>query len=147
MAQGTVKWFNPDKGFGFIAPDDGSADVFVHHSAIDMGGYRSLTENQKVEYTTRQGPKGPQADQARRMPVLAGLNPCRPLPETPHRERGRRLAAAGRFRFRFLDLGRHGPGMHQCPLDPGRRGIRAGAPGGWHGKISAHRAPGRTEGT
>jgi CspA family cold shock protein len=63
MARGTVKWFNPDKGFGFIAPDDGGADVFVHHSAIDMGGYRTLEENQKVEYTTRQGPKGPQADQ------------------------------------------------------------------------------------
>jgi cold shock protein len=63
MAQGTVKWFNPDKGFGFIAPDDGTADVFVHHSAIDMGGYRTLEENQKVEYTTKQGPKGPQAEQ------------------------------------------------------------------------------------
>ena len=63
MAQGTVKWFNPDKGFGFIAPDDGTADVFVHHSAIDMGGYRTLEENQKVEYTASQGPKGPQADQ------------------------------------------------------------------------------------
>ena len=65
MAQGTVKWFNPDKGFGFIAPDDGTADVFVHYSAIDMGGYRSLTEDQRVEYTTRQGPKGLQADQVR----------------------------------------------------------------------------------
>src|SRR5690349_13090217 len=63
MARGTVKWFNPDKGFGFIAPDDGGADVFVHHSAIDMGGFRTLEENQKVEYTTHQGPKGPQADQ------------------------------------------------------------------------------------
>jgi CspA family cold shock protein len=63
MAQGTVKWFSPDKGYGFIAPDDGTADVFVHHSAIDMGGYRTLTENQKVEYTVSQGPKGPQADQ------------------------------------------------------------------------------------
>jgi CspA family cold shock protein len=62
MAQGTVKWFNADKGFGFIAPDDGSADIFVHHSAIDMGGYRTLTENQKVEYTASQGPKGLQAD-------------------------------------------------------------------------------------
>ena len=60
---GTVKWFNPEKGFGFIAPDAGSADVYVHHSAIDMGGYRTLEENQKVEYTTRQGPKGLQADQ------------------------------------------------------------------------------------
>jgi cold shock protein len=63
MAQGTVKWFNPDKGYGFIAPDDGTADVFVHHSAIDMGGFRTLAESQKVEYTASQGPKGPQADQ------------------------------------------------------------------------------------
>ena len=61
MAQGTVKWFNPDKGFGFIAPDDGTSDVFVHYSAIASGGYRTLEENQKVEYTVQQGPKGPQA--------------------------------------------------------------------------------------
>ena len=53
----------PGKRFRFIAPDDGSNDVFVHHSAIDMDGYRTLEENQKVEYTTQQGPKGPQADQ------------------------------------------------------------------------------------
>ena len=65
MAQGTVKWFNPDKGFGFIAPDDGSADVFVHFSAIDARGYRTLEENQKVEYNVTQGPKGPQAAQVR----------------------------------------------------------------------------------
>ncbi|MBO0774523.1 MAG: cold-shock protein [Actinobacteria bacterium] len=65
MAQGTVKWFNPDKGFGFIAPDDGTSDVFVHHSVIDMDGYRTLDENQKVEYTVQQGPKGPQAAQVR----------------------------------------------------------------------------------
>jgi cold shock protein len=63
MAQGTVKWFNADKGFGFIAPDDGSADVFVHHSAIQADGYRSLQENQRVEYTAARGPKGPQAEQ------------------------------------------------------------------------------------
>src|ERR1700733_9809659 len=73
MAQGTVQWFNPDKGFGFIAPDDGTADVFVHHSAIDMGGYRTLEENQKVEYTTRQGPKGLQAEQVHAVfPVAPG---------------------------------------------------------------------------
>lgn len=65
MAQGTVKWFNPDKGFGFIAPDDGSADVFVHFSAIEAAGYRTLEENQKVEYNVTQGPKGPQAAQVR----------------------------------------------------------------------------------
>lgn len=65
MAQGTVKWFNADKGFGFIAPDDGSADVFVHFSAIEATGYRTLEENQKVEYSVTQGPKGPQAAQVR----------------------------------------------------------------------------------
>jgi len=65
MAQGTVKWFNADKGFGFIAPDDGSADVVVHFSAIESTGYRSLEENQKVEYNVTQGPKGPQAAQVR----------------------------------------------------------------------------------
>ena len=65
MAQGTVKWFNADKGFGFIAPDDGGADVFVHHSAIEMDGYRTLQDNQRVEYTAGQGTKGPQAEQVR----------------------------------------------------------------------------------
>jgi CspA family cold shock protein len=65
MPQGTVKWFNPDKGFGFIAPDDGGADVFVHFSAIQSSGYRSLEENQKVEYNVTQGPKGPQAAEVR----------------------------------------------------------------------------------
>jgi CspA family cold shock protein len=63
MPQGTVKWFNPEKGFGFIAPDDGSADVFVHYSAIQAGGYRSLEENQRVEFTAGRGPKGPQAEE------------------------------------------------------------------------------------
>jgi cold shock protein len=67
MAQGTVKWFNADKGYGFIAPDDGSGDVFVHFSAIEATGYRSLEENQKVEYSVTQGPKGPQAAQVRPM--------------------------------------------------------------------------------
>ena len=58
---GTVKWFNAEKGFGFIAPDDGSADVFAHFSAIEGGGYRSLDEGQKVEFEVEQGQKGPQA--------------------------------------------------------------------------------------
>ena len=65
MAQGTVKWFNADKGYGFIAPDDGTADVFVHHSAIEADGYRSLQDNQRVEYTVGRGAKGPQAEQVR----------------------------------------------------------------------------------
>ncbi|NLW14411.1 MAG: cold-shock protein [Trueperella sp.] len=61
MATGTVKWFNGDKGFGFIQPDDGSADVFVHFSAIQSTGFRNLDEGDKVEYEVEQGPKGPQA--------------------------------------------------------------------------------------
>ena len=61
MATGIVKWFNADKGFGFIAPDDGSADVFAHFTAIATSGYRTLEENQRVEYDTTQGPKGRQA--------------------------------------------------------------------------------------
>src|SRR5579859_276340 len=63
MAQGTVKWFNADRGYGFIAPDDGTPDVFVHHSAIKGGGFRGLQENQRVEFNTSQGAKGPQADE------------------------------------------------------------------------------------
>ena len=65
MAQGTVKWFNGEKGFGFIAPDDGSADVFVHYSEIQGGGFRNLEENQKVEFEVGEGAKGPQAQQVR----------------------------------------------------------------------------------
>jgi CspA family cold shock protein len=63
MAQGTVKWFSADRGYGFIAPDDGTDDVFVHQSAIQAEGHRGLQENQRVEYTARQGAKGPQAEQ------------------------------------------------------------------------------------
>ena len=65
MSEGTVKWFNAEKGFGFIAPDDGSKDVFVHFSAIEGGGYRSLEENQRVSFESSQGTKGPQADSVR----------------------------------------------------------------------------------
>jgi CspA family cold shock protein len=61
VAQGTVKWFNSEKGFGFIAVDGGGADVFVHYSEIDSGGYRSLDEGQHVEFEIGQGNKGPQA--------------------------------------------------------------------------------------
>jgi CspA family cold shock protein len=61
MAQGTVKWFNAEKGFGFITPDDGGADLFVHHSAIETTGFRTLDENQRVSFNVGQGQKGPQA--------------------------------------------------------------------------------------
>ncbi|ROS73391.1 cold-shock protein [Cellulomonas sp. PhB143] len=65
MTLGIVKWFNAEKGFGFIAPEDGSADVFAHYSAIQTQGYRTLEENQRVEFDVTQGPKGPQAENIR----------------------------------------------------------------------------------
>ena len=65
MAQGVVKWFNAEKGFGFISVDGGGPDVFVHFSAIQGDGYRSLDENQRVEFDQEQGQKGPQATNVR----------------------------------------------------------------------------------
>jgi CspA family cold shock protein len=62
MPQGAVKWFNAEKGYGFIAQDGGGQDVFVHYSAIESEGYRTLTEQQRVEFEVTQGPKGPQAE-------------------------------------------------------------------------------------
>jgi CspA family cold shock protein len=67
VAKGTVKWFNADKGFGFITPDEGGNDLFVHHSEIRTEGYASLDEGQKVEFTVGQGKKGPCA---------TGVVPC-----------------------------------------------------------------------
>jgi CspA family cold shock protein len=65
MSVGTVKWFNASKGFGFISPDDGSADVFVHFSAIQGAGYKELSEGQRVQFETTQGQKGAQATDVR----------------------------------------------------------------------------------
>ncbi len=61
MAKGKIKWFSDQKGYGFVTPDDGSKDCFVHHSAIQGEGYKSLSEGQEIEFTVEQGPKGPQA--------------------------------------------------------------------------------------
>ena len=65
MPTGTVKWFNAEKGFGFITPDDGSADVFAHFSSIEGTGYRELIEGQKVDFQSEAGAKGPQAKSVR----------------------------------------------------------------------------------
>ena len=61
MAEGTVKWFNDDKGYGFITPDGGGKDLFVHHSNIQMSGFKSLKDGQRVQYESAQGKKGPEA--------------------------------------------------------------------------------------
>ena len=66
MAKGTVKWFSDQKGYGFITPEDGSKDVFVHYSAIQGDGFKSLKEGQAVEFEITQGPKGPQASNVNR---------------------------------------------------------------------------------
>jgi len=65
MATGTVKWFNNDKGFGFITPDESGKDLFVHHTAISGSGFKTLEEGAKVEYEPQEGPKGPNAANVR----------------------------------------------------------------------------------
>lgn len=67
MAEGTVKWFSDEKGYGFITPEDGSKDVFVHHQSIQSEGFRSLKETERVSYEVTQGPKGPQASNVQKI--------------------------------------------------------------------------------
>ena len=67
MATGTVKWFNDAKGYGFITPDGGGKDIFVHHTSIEMQGFRTLTEGDKVEFELTKGPKGPQAEKVHKV--------------------------------------------------------------------------------
>ena len=67
MAEGTVKWFNAEKGFGFITPDGGGTDLFVHHTAIHTQGFRSLDEQQRVSFDVVDGPKGPQASNVKKI--------------------------------------------------------------------------------
>ena len=67
MAQGTVKWFNDQKGFGFITPDDGGKDVFVHHSGIEASGFKSLQEGDRVSFEVEQGAKGPSAVRVKKL--------------------------------------------------------------------------------
>ena len=91
MATGTVKWFNADKGYGFITPDEGGKDLFVHFSAIQGSGYTSLAEGAKVEYEAQQGDKGPQAANVTRRRLVgmwrrAGFRPPPPLTPMTRKE-------------------------------------------------------------
>jgi CspA family cold shock protein len=90
MAQGTVKWFNSDKGYGFIAPDDGTGDVFVHHSVIQADGYRSLEENQRVEFTASPGAKGPRPRTSSPSDLRRSGGARQPRPGAPPRRSRRR---------------------------------------------------------
>src|SRR3954465_11135748 len=106
MAQGTVKWFSDEKGFGFITPDEGSKDLFVHHTSIEADGYRSLAEGARVEYESEAGDKGPKAINVR---VAAAPHSLRLRGEGPRRLTFVRLGS------RAMDLKLYViPGSHPC---------------------------------
>ena len=130
MPQGTVKWFNADKGYGFIAPDDGTADVFVHHSAIQAEGFRSLQENQRVEYTSGEGQarrlsRSARSDLPGRQPGCGRLR-CRPHPRCLSEQPGLcavRGPAAGRIRCSHIDGVMPPAGYRVIALSLGRAGL------------------------
>ncbi len=118
MAQGTVKWFNADKGYGFIAVD-GGRDVFVHFSAIQSDGYRSLEEGQRVEFEITQTERGPQAEAVRpcSTSVVEGRTPPGVMPGLRRQARHPQdLGGAGpsRFSSRFGLAGQNRPDLHRC---------------------------------
>jgi cold shock protein len=80
MTEGTVKWFNADKGFGFITPEDGGEDLFVHFSAIQVSGYKTLEDGQRVRFEVTQGQKGPQASNVQPLSAAAALAAVRQAP-------------------------------------------------------------------
>ena len=84
MATGTVKWFNDDKGFGFITPDDPGADLFVHHSGINSDGFRTLREGARVSFDSEAGPKGPKAVNSPRSSRSSGLRAAHDLAVLAH---------------------------------------------------------------
>ena len=124
MASGTVKWFNAEKGFGFISQPDGGADVFVHHTAIQMNGFRSLEEGQAVEFDLQEGPKGLQAVDVPARPGVArptarrrrGRGP--PVARGPAPRRGRVRAPARTPVRRAPVAGRPAPSPGWLPVAP-----------------------------
>src|SRR5690606_23284558 len=119
MATGTVKWFNAEKGFGFIAQEGGGPDVFVHHSAINATGFRSLEENQQVTFDVTQGPKGPQAENVTPACPYPPLRDRLAVPKGPRavRRRGSCLPASPRPSPAATARGRPaGPARHPYGL-------------------------------
>jgi cold shock protein len=128
MPQGTVKWFNSEKGYGFIAADDNGPDVFVHYSAIQSDGFRTLEENQRVAFEASQGAKGPQADTVRAL-YSPPTQRCRRPPGRRHRRVRGEVSSATHRMWRTTGgrapFGRVPPTPGVGPAVPRRAGERA----------------------